>query len=237
MSKYGPLRQGDVREDGKIFWRYYKGNEYWLSKSKFKKYKKTMKRHADATSTLSKHRNRPSMYSQHPVTLLYYVGVYSGKERWVDFEALKKHKRMAAEARERYVNKQKQKPSTELKFGDRHPSDPGLWVICKQYNSITFGSYEEYLRRLAAIRECSRRKAAKYKIKREKVLRDKDNIHKRGDIKDDLIFWGYGSTCIEYWLTPEQFESKLQHKLNAAARANERRRIPKRNSIQDKAKP
>ena len=230
MSKYGPLKQGEKRNN-RVFWRYRRdGSEYWLTEAKFRKYKKTAKRHYNATSALCKRKIKPSMYSQHPVTLLFYVGTYCGKERWIDFEALEKHKRIASEARKRYINKQKHKPPTTLKFGDRHPENPNLRVICRQYNDITFGTHEDYLRKLKIIRECSRRKAIRYKIQRGKVLLNKDYVYKRGDKRDNLVFWKYGSTCIEYWVTPEQFEAKLQHEHDAAMKAKERRKASKRNN-------
>lgn len=34
-SRFGPLRKGDVRADGKIFWSYNRGQEYWLTPAAF----------------------------------------------------------------------------------------------------------------------------------------------------------------------------------------------------------
>jgi hypothetical protein len=230
MSKYGPLKQGEKR-DNKVFWRYRRdGSEYWLTEAKFRKYKKTAKKHLEATSASCRHKIKPAMYSQHPVTLLYYVGTYCGKEKWIEFSALEKYKMGSSESRKRYVNKQKHQPPTTLKIGDRHPENPNLWVVCRQYNHIFFGTHDEYLRRLNITRECSRRKAMRYKIQRDKVLLNRDHVYKRGDKRDGLIFWKYGSTCIEYWLTKDQFEAKLQHERDAAMKAKGRRKANKRNN-------
>ena len=224
MSKYGPLKQGDVK-DNKIFWRYQAGgSELWLTKAKFKKYKRTMKKHASLTNESCKHKKRPLMYSQRPGDLSYYIGTSAGKERWVDFETMKNHKMVTKEARNRYIEKLKRKPFTALKVGDQHPSDQDLWVVAKYYNAVIFGTHEELTKRLEVIRERSRIKAARYKLRREKIIRNKDHSYKRGDTKDNLIFWGYNGSCSEIWLTASQFESKRQRINMLAVKANARRK-------------
>jgi hypothetical protein len=45
MSKYGNLKQGDTRSDGKVFFRYdVNGREYWYEKSKYKELVKKKKK-------------------------------------------------------------------------------------------------------------------------------------------------------------------------------------------------
>ena len=224
MSKYGPLKQGDIKGN-KIFWRYRTGgSELWITKARFQKYKKTIRKHVRLTNEALKHKKRPLMYSQRHSDLLYYVGTSAGKERWVDFEAMKNHKMIAKEARNRYIQKAKRNPPTTLKVGDQHPSDQDLWVVAKHYNAVTFGTHEELRKRLEDARERSRIKAVRYKLRREKMLRNKDQFHKRGDMKDNLIFWGYSGSCSEVWLTALQFESKRRRVNMLAAKASARRK-------------
>jgi hypothetical protein len=137
---------------------------------------------------------------------------------------MKNHKMVTKEARNRYIEKLKRKTPTALKVGDRHPSDQDLWVVAKYYNAVIFGTHEELTKRLEVIRERSRIKAARYKLRREKIIRNKDHSYKRGDIKDNFIFWGYNGSCSEIWLTASQFESKRQRINMLAVKASARRK-------------
>ena len=66
MSKYGPLKRGDAREDGMIFWAYYRNNkEQWFSKQKYEDKKK---KHSESSKKIF-YKNREKCNS---LSRLYY---------------------------------------------------------------------------------------------------------------------------------------------------------------------
>lgn len=208
MSKYGPLKKGDKRSDGKIFWRYQNGQEVWITARKYKRYSIKVEKYYIAAREAGENVSTFPLHYQHPDTGLYFAGIYCGKRRWITYEQMLKDKCVHKLARRKYVEKQKALPPTTLKVGDRHPEDDRLYVIDKRYNQVKYGTLKQLQDRQQQQRDGQRRRAAKDRILKKKRLQAAEVIYKRGMDKNGLIFWSYSNSGREIWLQPDVYKQK-----------------------------
>ena len=219
-------KRGDVRADGKVFLGYARGRsktyERWVEPHKLVELKQKQKAYRQSRYEAYKRsvegRGRPAVGQLDPVTGLYFLTVSStGKEMWGDKEALEEmRRRMSLRCRRHAKRKYEAAPLPTVCVGDRHPSRDGLYVIKVSKVQIKYGTAEE----LRLSREATREKSRRYRAKNRQRFLDKYRERKdfldrnphlkrsRGDIDPitGKLFWGYSSTCIERWVTREQFE-------------------------------
>lgn len=204
-------KTGQIREDGKIFYSYGRFNGTWLTKEKY--HHKIQKRRAYQRKCYlmykSLHKIKRKVGEYCSKKKLYFVGISgSGKEMWKDANHVLKLRERQKKYRINYLNKCKKDILLNLKFKDRHPSNPNLFVLYKRGNRLFFGTAKQLEIRRQKLRESYKKRNEKYKIIRARIVVNKK--YKRGDKnpKNDTLFWYYSKRGNEIWLSPQDFMAR-----------------------------
>jgi len=228
MGKY-LFKEGHVREDGMIYWRYRKDKGHvWITQEQYKKYVETRKKYRElCLKEYYKQRSKlnvmdQSFYGKYCFAKnRYFIGVgSSGKEIWTTKEKYLKHRDKQNRNRRNFIKKLKSQPKPDLKIGDPHPDNKDLFVCYFIGNKPYFGS-EQKLKTVVESRKTSiRKRDIKYKRLRKERLAQIEKKHRRGDVhpENKTLFWEYNIQGKEKWLPFEEF--KLRHD-----KEKERRRI------------
>lgn len=214
------LKEGHVREDGMVFWRYHKKRgQIWITRETFEHRKK--QRVEYRKKCLELHRQLRSKKSPMDIPYFgkydfsknrYYAGVSaSGKDLWVTKDKLDRLRLQNQKSKINYIERAKALPDTGLKVGDRHPENPELYVIFKVGNKVFFGDRERLKRRIDSVKMTLRKRHIKYQKIRKDLLSKMENRLRRGHRDDStgLVFWTYGRTAKPVWLSPEAYEAKI----------------------------
>lgn len=223
------FKSGTTREDGKVFFRYGKHNGVWLDKKVYDK--RIEKRRAYQRNcyrlykSMRKIKRRFGEYCSK--RNLYFYGISaSGKEVWKEKDKIIKLKDRQKIYRKTFFLKCKKDPITNLKFKDRHPDDPNLFVLYKRGNRLYFGNAKQLELRKQRLRQVYKRRNEKYRIIRARKLVQRK--YKRGDKnpKNNTVFWYYSKRGNEIWLSPEEFTFRhakdKQQQINYHKRKNEK---------------
>jgi len=217
------MKEGFVREDGKVFWKSCKEKgDIWLTPEQYQKWCDTRKRYRQrCAQEYYKRREKQNPMDRNYfgkydfARNLYFVGISSaGKEVWVNKDRLEKILERKKRYKKNYIKKLQEAPKNNLKFGDQHPDDPNLYVYLIVGNKPFFGTKEKLEERKKALRKSGILRDIKYKHKRKDILQKLgDNRIHRGayDLTTGLVFWEYTQTGNEKWLPVDQF-----HKLRLA---------------------
>lgn len=207
------MKRGTIREDGKVFARYLKGKEIWITKEQYEGREKTRKEYAKKCTLAYRKmcKDKKSIGDYDFNKNLYFIGISnSGKEIWRSKEFLEKFRRKQNLNKKRYTEKCKNLPKTNLKFGDQHPENPELFVVSKSGNKCFFGTKQKLEAKKEALRIIRLKRFYKAKKIKQIVM---DNISvkkKRGEIRpeDNFIFFGYSRVGKEIWYSPQIFNEK-----------------------------
>lgn len=211
------MKTGTVREDGMIYYSYGKQRGVWLTKSNFERKRKRVRDYQRNSYKLYKEvRKRAWKFGEYnPEKNLYFCGVtVSGKEIWRSKECMLSKKKYRAFYQKKHIKKCKELPPTNLKVGDQHPDNPKLFVVYKIGNKPYFGTKKKLEKRRNKLREMYARRDQRYRLKKNKKLRNNEKIYKKGDVhpQTKLIFWNYTRSFYETWLTPEDFKLRQEKK-------------------------
>lgn len=209
------MKRGTVREDGKVFTRHIDGREIWLTKEQYEKREKKRKQYVMMClkAYYSRRKSVRKLGEYDYNRNLYFCGISSsGKEVWKQKKYYERIANAVKRSKRKYIEKCKEYPPTNLKFGDVNPSNPNEYVILKIGNKLFFGSKEKLDKKRERIRIIYLKRNIKAKKRREEILRDKIDRKRRGDSRqeDNKIFWEYNKVGKEIWLEPEIFHLKRQ---------------------------
>lgn len=229
------FRKGDVREDGRLFWAY-EGKAslkrpIWLTPKSFAKMNETAKarnkrhleRYKEEQSKLPpEERNYRGKFI--PETGMYFAYVStSGKAVYKTADEYKAWVFRLRKTCRAYHSRCKKLPAPSCVVGDRHPTDPNLYVKRIYGHKVFYGTFDEAQKSAKAAQDRNIKHKLKNRIqikKRCKQLRDERLKHtidnpelrrKRGDIDPVLgkVFWEYSVCGFERWLSKEKFEEKI----------------------------
>jgi hypothetical protein len=214
-------KEGFVREDGKVFWRYQQGRgEIWITPEQYESRKKSRKEYR--RKCIAEYRrsaiNRDidnmvyyGKYCQHKNA--YFIGLSSsGKDMWVTEEKFLRHRLRLRNRNKTYREKVSKYPKSNLKFGDQHPENPELFVRYFIGNKPFFGTAQELAETKKSRSISYRKRFEKYKeIRRQKLLALTNKL-KRGtfSIERNAYFWNYDIKGDEVWLRKDVFDRKHQ---------------------------
>lgn len=207
-SKYGPYKIGDKHQDGRIFYRYEKGKECWVTEETFQR---RMKNKRDYYAICVKEFNKkahPPLYTCKEG--LYYVGSSYGKERWVTYNQYLSIKRGRKIIRKTYYQEGKKKIKEKYKMGQQHPENSELFFFRYENGKPRWLNHEAYLRRKEMKRKSDQKKIRKSRIRRARLLSLIKEKIKKGTEKDGLIFWDYGSRGNEIWIDKETYAQRKE---------------------------
>ena len=231
------MKEGFVREDGKIFWKKCKEKgEIWLTSEQYQKWCETRKNYRQrCAQEYYKRReklnpmDRPYFGKYDFSRNLYYIGVSSsGKEVWVNKQRYENLLERRKKYRSKYAQRLQEEPKTNLKLGDVHPDNPNLYVILLIGNKPFFGSKEKLAERRNSLRRSGIKRDIKYKHKRKQILEQlgENRIHRGAyDLKTGLVFWEYSQNGKERWFPVDHF-----HKLRIAD-CEKRKRVRQRKKV------
>lgn len=205
------FKNGTVRQDGMVFYAYTRLKGIWLTK---KEYHRRIERRRSYQrncyklyKSMRKVKRKVGEYC--PIKNLYFCRISaSGKEIWRDANFVNKLRINQKTYRRSHLQKCKQDPPTNLKYGDQHPDDPNLFVLYKRGNRLYFGDSKQLELRRQRLRNVYKKLNDKYRIiKARKLLVRK---YKRGDVnsKTNKVFWYYSKSGNEIWLSPEEFAAR-----------------------------
>jgi hypothetical protein len=207
------VKQGTIREDGKIFARIQRGKPLWLTKEQYEnreiKRKIYVRKCLELYKKLKKEPKSIGDYDHRKN--LYFIGISSsGKEVWRNKFFLDKFKKRQDSRRKEYIRRCSDLPVNNLKFGDQNPDNPNLFVIHKVKNKCFFGNKKKLEEKKESLRIAYAKRHFKSKKKRKINM---DNIKvklKRGAVReqDNYIFFQYNGIGKEVWLAPEIYNEK-----------------------------
>ena len=212
------IKRGTVREDGKIFARYRKGKELWISKEQYERREKSRKEYVkNCIESYKKRRKEIRSFGEYDEKInLYFIGISSsGKEVWRNKVFLEKRKKMQAKNKNRYIEKCFLLPQSNLKFGDQHPDNSNLFVINKVGNKCFFGDESKLKEKKESLRITCTKRYYKSKKIRHIVLKNLETKLKRGATReqDNFIFFQYDRVGKEIWLSPEIYHQKREKEI------------------------
>ena len=230
------MKRGTVREDGRIFWGHrgpkIQKKEIWLTPESFvmmqaqlsNRQKQKLQDYRDAQNKLPpEERNYKGKFI--PETGLYFAYVNSGgKPIYKTKEEYDIWANGLRKIKTNYHRRCKNLPLPTVVLGDRHPTDPNLYVKNIYGNKVFYGTLEE-VNETKALR-CKRyqryhsknkksRKESYKKIRQERfkvIDASPQGRRKKGEIDVILgkIFWGYSYLAKEIWMTKEVFDRNQQ---------------------------
>lgn len=234
-------KEGFVREDGMVYWRYRKDRGHvWLTQEKYKEYVDARKKYRlFCAQEFYKMREKidpmdRSYFGKYSFAKnKYYIGIStSGKEVWVHKEKYLKYREKQNANRNKFAAKLRMLEKPSLKIGDPHPENNELFVCYFIGNKPYFGSKEK----LETIREnrkisCRKRDIKYLRLRRETLLK-MANKRRRGDLHpdQDKIFWEYNNRGAEKWLSCEEF--KRRHELELQRRKLNRLKSKDKQNVQ-----
>lgn len=227
-------REGETREDGRVFWRRHKKKgDIWLTKESYERRVKTRneyrrkcyeeyKRGQMAMDPMDRNYLGKYDFSRNK----YFMGVSaSGKPVWVTKEKLERFKERTAKSKARFVEKQRALPATKGSIGDPHPTDPGLFVILRVGNRLYYGDALRLEKKREALKRAGINRDVKYRSIRRDLLSKMQKRIKRGEVDEATgkVFWEYNQRCVPVWLDPEEFrvrheKSNLRRKMARQAK-------------------
>lgn len=229
-------KEGDVREDGMVFYRYLRKKEYWVTAERLEEIRQ--KRKAYRTQCREEYKKRQAKKDAMDRN---YIGKYdfsknkyfvdissSGKEIWLTKQQFDRFQARRKAHFIRFREKVKALPPTPFKVGDAHPDNPDLFVTRKAGNRCYWGDKVELQRQLEMRRRISRKKNQLYKYQRQIAF--KGGRRKRGEVNEQgLIFWSYYPSMKEVWCTPEDFAARKEKEKNRESKRGKGRRtkLPK----------
>lgn len=225
------MKRGTIREDGKVFARYLKGKEIWITKEQYEGREKTKKEYTKKCrlAYMEMCKDKKSIGDYNFNKNLYFIGISnSGKEIWRSKEFLEKFRRKQNLNKKRYAEKCKNLPKTNLKFGDQHPENPELFVVRKSGNKCFFGTKQKLEEKKEDLRIIRFKRFYKEKKTRQIIMSNISVKKKRGEKRpeDNFIFFGYSRLGKEIWYSPQIFNEKRNKK--NLKRKQERKRAKER---------
>lgn len=214
------LKCGTIREDGMVYWRARKGIPIWITAEQYKKRIESQKKYVKLCAAEYKRRqlakppgerNYIGRYDE--AKNLYFITVSSsGKEVWGTKEQLLRYRQKIARNRKRFTDRNFTLPQTNLKFGDPHPTKPGLFVILLSGNKAYFGDKERFKKVRERRLQAGRKRDVKNIRKRREAASRTHSRHKRGFVHPTthLVFWEYDKCYKEVWLKPDEFKVKWE---------------------------
>lgn len=233
MGWYMP-KEGYVREDGMVYWRYRKDRgDVWLTPEKYASYCKKRKDYNKICVEAYKERQAKLPDSEKNYfgkydwkKNKYFVGITtSGKEVWMYKARFEKRVQENKKYKRKHLNKLQKLPLTGLKIGDRNPDNPEQFVLGFMGHKPRFGSHQELIIANEARKLVGQKIRARYKKLREEKLNNLPKKMRRGDVDQSsgLIFWAYNLTGKPIWLQPEIYTTK--HNKELAKKRVRRRKI------------
>jgi hypothetical protein len=229
-------REGYVREDGMVFYRYLRGREHWVSaeqlqeiRAKRRAYRAQCQREYYAQQAKKDPMDRNYMGKYDFARNRYFAGVSSsGKERWLTKEQFDKYQEKRKANYTNYRKRLQQLPPTSFGIGDPHPENPELFVVRKTGQRCYWGDKKELQRHIEMRRRITRKKNQGLRYKRLAAF--KNGRRKRGDVNEQgLIFWVYHPNMKEIWMTPEEFQASKEKERNRESKRSKGRlsKLPK----------
>lgn len=222
-------REGEVREDGKVYWRFRKGRgEVWLTPEKYELYCKKRREYSKMCHDAWHQRQSQLPDSQKTYfgkynwkTNKYFIGLStSGKEIWVYKARFEERLESNRRSKKKYLDKLKSLTKTGLKIGDKNPDNPEQYVLSFTGNKPRFGNYAQLLQAKESRKIIDKKMRARRKKIRAQVISKLVFRLKRGHVNPEngMIFWEYTTYGKPRWLNPEDFKRKhdkviLQKKL------------------------
>jgi hypothetical protein len=243
------FKKGDIREDGRLFWKYdgkvCLGRPIWLTPESFAKMENSVKsrnkrhleRYKEEQSKLPpEERNYRGKFI--PETGLYFAYVStSGKAVYKTAEEYKAWIFKLRKTCRNYHSRCKKLPPPSCVVGDRHPTNPNLYVRRIYGHKVFYGTYEEAQRCIKAAQERNIKHKLKNRIKikercnelrNERLKHTIDNPElrrKRGDIDPVLgrVFWEYSHCGFERWVSKEKYDEKIAKRRIAHLKRTEKK--------------
>lgn len=222
------IKRGTARADGKVLWRYVKGEPKYISKSQYDKMEETRKAYVRMCHARYKarqaakpptERNYIGKYDHH--SGLYFIGITSsGKEMWGTKAKLEAYRNRLNLRRKEFKERNKTNVAPTAKFGDPHPTKHNLFVILIVGSRIYYGS-KKRIERIKESRAISYRlRNLKWQNKRRMLLSGLAVRYRRGDRHPtlDLMFWEYTQYAKEKWLPPAEFAIRRQSEIERRKR-------------------
>lgn len=231
-SNMEKIRSGYVREDGKVFIRYFKGKEIWGTMESLLKRQETKRTYGRKSRQLAKKLiKEPHSFGDYDHKKnLFYIGIScSGKEIWRDKKFFERYKEKVKINKRRYIEKCKSLESKNLKVGMPNPDNPNEYLIYRVGNKCFFGNKEQLEER----KEVCRMAKLKLYFRNKKIRREKleklETRRKRGDtrIEDNKIFFYYSDNGNEIWLEPEEFYRRRNRELEKKKTRRQNKKILK----------
>ena len=210
------MKEGTVREDGLVYWRYdkMKGRHIWLSPQKYEEY--CEKRKSYRKMCVEAYHKRQQELPDDEKNYFgkydwkknkYFIGIStSGKEVWyykARFENLVARRQ---EYRKKYLDKARLLPKNKLRIGDKNPDNPEEYVINFIGNMPRFGDIQKLELANLNRKICQKKMSAKYRKERKEKLSKLFHKRRRGDINSEgNVFWEYDRRANEVWYTPDVF--------------------------------
>jgi hypothetical protein len=212
-------KKGEVRKDGKVYWRHHKGKGHiWLSREAFERNcEKALAYRRKAAAAYYAMRDkkdvmdRPYFGKYDFAKNKFFVGIsVNGKERWVHknrFEILKKQ---YASHKRSFVERLKSLPETGLKIGDKHPEDSNKYVLYLIGKKPYFGTLEQLEAKKLRYRTIQKKSAIKLQAIRREKLSNLSSILRKGYVHPEtgMVFWEYDKRGNEKWLDKQVFSEK-----------------------------
>lgn len=217
-SKYGPLKRGTKRADGKIFFAYSSGREMWYDEATYYKKLSVLHAYEEKAKREFQKKKHPILWQFDPHKKLYYAGRTGAKEKWVTEEECYTLKKKKERNHKTFRTKTKATSSNKFKVGDRHPNDNNLFYACANNHRPCWKTKTELDIYLKARRASSTKCTIRNRIRKQNILKKFKSIIKRGAEQNNLIFWDYTSLGKEIWLTPEEFKRRRMNNIEKTRR-------------------
>jgi hypothetical protein len=226
-------KAGQKREDGLVFWRHTnEKGDIWITQAQFdhrkesaREYKRKAAAYYYALERAKKPEDRNYFGRYFPHIEKYFLKVSgSGKPIYGTKAEVEQLRRQHAIYKKKFVEKHQKLPKTDLKIGDRHPTQPGLFVVYFIGNKPYFDSSDKLKEVLESRRRATKKRYYKSKKIRRERLDKLDKRRKRGDVDNvtGLIFWAYNRIAKEIWLDKTIYDAK--HTADLARRKLDRQK-------------
>ena len=230
MKKY---KAGQKREDGLVFWRHTKQKgDVWITQAQFdqrkesaREYKRRAAAHYYALERAKPPEDRNYFGRYFPHINKYFLKVgSSGKPIYGTKEQLERIRRRLSVYKIRLIEKDLKLPKSGLRLGDRHPTEPGLFVVFFIGNKPYYDNKEKLKEVLESRRMSYQKRYYKCKKIRRERLDKLEKRRKRGEIDNitNLVFWCYDRIGKEIWLDKDTYRKK--HEAELAKRKINRKR-------------